>query len=378
MRIGIDASFIGTKKPTGLAVYTWNIVNELARLHNDIVLWTCEDYGFTIPQEHMRLVMQKWSFLGERRFMIRPFWMESILPQLIRREKIDILFSTVPGGMARCPVPHVVTVHDIIPVTYPVDHPPSVRWSFRKRLPLILRKSASIIADSEHTKRDIVDHFGLNPRNIHVIPLGYDTENFRPIDSPKTLAHYGLRKGEYIATVGNATFRKNHETLIVALGKIHERVPHRLVLAGPVSPEQERRLKSVARAHGVEDRLVFPGYVPYSDLPALYSGAALFAYISLYEGFGLPVLEAMACGTPVVASNTTSIPEVAGQAAILVDPVNCEEIAAAMDLILNDTNRRDSLRAAGLERVTCFSWEQAAKETLSVLQCAVKGKFQYE
>lgn len=371
MRIGIDASFIGTKKPTGLAVYTWNIVNELARLHDDIILWTSDDFGFNIPSDRIRNVMQFWSFLGEQRFMIRPFWMEYVLPYLVRREKVDVLFSTVPGGVSRCPVPHVITVHDIIPLTFPVDHPKSVQWNFRHRFPVFLKNAAGVIADSEYTKQDIMKHYGITDSHVTVIPLGYDTANFFPVDAPDTLHNYGLSRGQYIATVGNATFRKNHETLIAALGSIRDKIPHKLVFAGPVNRKQESRLRSVARRCGIEDRIIFPGYVRYDDLAALYSGAALFAYISLYEGFGLPVLEAMACGTPVVASNTTSIPEVAGDAAVLVDPADCTSVASAIMAIIDTPRQGDSLRMAGLERTKLFTWERTARETLAVLaSCA--------
>lgn len=373
MRIGIDASFIGTKKPTGLAVYTWNIVNELARLHDDIILWTSDDFGFNIPSDRVRKVMQFWSFLGEQRFMIRPFWMELVLPHLVRKEKVDVLFSTVPGGVSRCTVPHVITVHDIIPLTYPIDHPRSVQWNFKHRLPVFLNKAAAVIADSQYTKQDIIDNYGLADSHIRVVPLGYDSTNFFPVSEPHILEKYGLSSGEYIATVGNATFRKNHETLIEALGKVRDRVPQRLVFTGPVNGKQELRLRTVARRCGVEDRVVFPGYVPYGDLAALYSGAALFAYISLYEGFGLPVLEAMACGTPVIASSTTSIPEVAGNAAVLVDPGDSESVAAAIIAVISDSHRRVSMGNAGLERVRLYSWEQTARDTLAVLESSIRG-----
>jgi glycosyltransferase involved in cell wall biosynthesis len=374
MRIGIDASFIGTRKPTGLAVYTWNIVNELAKLHDDIILWTADDFGFTIPSDRIRHVMQMWSFLGEKRFMIRPFWMEFILPHLIRREKVDIVFSTVPGGISACQVPHVITVHDIIPLTYPVDHPRSVQWNFKRRLPVFLKNAAAVIADSDYTKQDIMNHYGVPASHVNVVYLGYDAANFYPVDAPATLEKFGLRRGEYIATVGNATFRKNHETLIAALGRVREKIPLRLVFAGPVNPEQESRLRSVARICGVEERICFPGYVPYEDLAALYSGAALFAYISLYEGFGLPVLEAMACGTPVLASNSTSVPEVAGDAALLVDPASADDVARAIQKIATDTGLRDKMIEDGLQRAKAFSWQQSAQEVLRTLTaCCQSG-----
>jgi glycosyltransferase involved in cell wall biosynthesis len=367
MRIGIDASFIGTKKPTGLAVYTWNIVNELARLHDDIILWTSDDFGFTIPPDRIRYVMQMWSFLGEKRFMIRPFWMEFVLPHLIRREKVDVLFTTVPGGMTRCPVPYVITVHDLIPLACPIEHSRSVQWNFKHRLPVFLKNAATVIADSEYTKQDIIKYLDIAASHINVVALGYDKSNFTPVDAPLTLEKYGLVRGTYIVTVGNATLRKNHETLIAALGKVRDKISHRLVIAGPVNSEQESRLISIARSCGVEDRIVFLGYVPYEDLAALYSGAGVFVYISLYEGFGLPIIEAMACGTPVIASASTSIPEVAGNAGILVDPKDKAVVAQALLHVLKDGVTREKLIAAGLEQAARFSWKKAAQEHLALL-----------
>lgn len=371
MRIGIDATFIGTEKPTGLAVYTRNVVNELAKLHDDVVLWTADDTGFSLPSERIRPVLREFAFLGQKRFMVRPLWMEFFFPGYLRKMGVDVLYSTVPGGMARCPVPHVVTVHDLTPITFPEDHPRSVQWNYMHRLPTLLKNAAAVIADSEHTKLDIINQYGLNPAHLRVIGLGYDVENFRPLGDQETLDRYGLRRRKYIIAVGSANRRKNLEMLIAALGKVRERLPHRLVLAGPLSPSQQLRLRETARKSGVEERLVFPGYVPYGELPALYVGAELFTYLSLYEGFGLPVLEAMACGTPVLASNTTSIPEVAGDAAVLVDPTDREAIAEALVKIVLHPESKLALSNAGLERVKYFSWQRTAKEVLGVLKSVV-------
>ncbi len=370
MKIGIDATFIGSEKPTGLAIYTRNIVNELLRLHEDLVLWSVDGTGFSLPQEQIRPVLEEFAFLGQNRFMVRPLWMECKFPGHIRKEKIDILFSTVPGGMWSCPVPHVVTVHDLTPLAVPGDSPKSVLLNYRYRLGRILERTAAIIADSSWTRDDICRFYNISQEKIQVIPLGYDRDLFMPRHNPELLANYGLQGIPYILAVGSDKPRKNLLRLVRSFGMMRNR-SHYLVLAGLHGNDAKKRIVEEALVSGAHHRIKFLDYVRDEDLPVLYSGATLFCYPSLYEGFGLPVLEAMACGTPVVASNATSIPEVAGQAAILVDPLDCEEIAGAMELILDDTNYRDSLRAAGLERVTCFSWEQAAKETLSLLQCAV-------
>jgi glycosyltransferase involved in cell wall biosynthesis len=370
MKIGIDATFIGSEKPTGLAVYTRNIVNGLLKLQEDIVLWTADSSGFDVPRERIRPVLEEFTFLGQNRFIVRPAWMELFFPGHIRKERIDILFSTVPGGMRSCPVPHVVTVHDLTPLTVPGDSPKCVQLNYRYRLRKILERSASIIAVSAWTRDDICRLYDIPREKIHVIPLGYDRNLFRPKTNLELLTTYGLHDIPYILAVGSDKPRKNLLRLVRSFGMMQDR-SHCLVLVGLHGAAAKKRIFEESSAYGVSDRIIFLEYVRDEDLPHLYSGSTLFCYPSLYEGFGLPVLEAMACGAAVVAANITSIPEVAGQAAILVDPMDCEEIAAAMDLILNDTNRRESLRVAGLERATCFSWEQAAKETLLVLQQAV-------
>lgn len=370
MRIGIDATFIGSEKPTGLAKYTRNIVNELVKLQADIVLWTADDAGFYVPKERIHPVLDEFAFLGQNRFIVRPVWMELRFPGLIKKEHIDILFSTVPGGMWSCPVPHVVTVHDLTPLAFPGDSPTSVQLNYRYRLGKILERTEAIIADSAWTRDDICRFYSIQPEKIQVIPLGYDRDLFVPRDGRELPANYGLQGISYILAVGSDKPRKNLLRLVRSFGMM-QNDSHCLVLAGLHGGDAKKRIMEEAATHGVGDRIRFLDYVREEDLPLLYSGATLFCYPSLYEGFGLPVLEAMACGTPVVASNTTSIPEVAGQAAVLVDPTECEEIAAAMDSIINDTDRRSRLRAAGLDHVTRFRWEQAARDTLSVLDSCV-------
>jgi len=374
MKIGIDATFIGSEKPTGLGVYTRNIVNELLKLNDDMVLWSSDGGGFNLPQERMRPVLERFRFLGQNRFLVRPVWMELKFPALIQREKIDVLFSTVPGGMWACPVPHVVSVHDLTPLAVPGDSPKAVQLNYRYRLGKILERSAAIIAISASTKDDICRFYQIPPEKIQVVHLAYDKELFQPRHCPEVLGNYGLQGVPYILSVGSDMSRKNLLRLARSFAALRNH-SHCLVLAGLHSPEVKKRLlaEAAAVAQGAELRIRFLDYVRDKDLPVLYSGATLFCYPSLYEGFGLPVLEAMACGTAVVASNTTSIPEVAGQAALLVDPTDCEALAAALDAVLDDAGRREAMRAAGLKQVTSFSWQRAAQEILSVLQGAVRS-----
>jgi glycosyltransferase involved in cell wall biosynthesis len=265
-------------------------------------------------------------------------------------------------------VPHVVTVHDLIPLTFPADAPRSVRWNFRHRLPAILGNAQKIIAVSRHTKQDVIEHYRLPPDKIHVVGEGYALDHFRPDVDLAVLVKYGLQPKKYVLYVGNSSARKNVLHLIKAFGRVKDLVPHRLVLAGSKYPHERRALVDEISRTGLADRVLLLDYVPYSELPALYAGADLFAFLSLYEGFGLPVLEAMACGTPVLTSSTTSLPEVAADAGLLADPLSIEDIAGKLQSVLLDPKKKEQAAAAGLARCRLFRWSSAAREIYGILQ----------
>jgi glycosyltransferase involved in cell wall biosynthesis len=368
MRIGIDATICFSKKPTGLGFYTVNIVNELAKLHEDLVVWTVNDARFDLGPEKIRKVMQPFRFAGDMLYQIRPFWLSMVLPRMIRAEKIDVLFSTVPSAVPRAPVPHVLTVLDLIPLTFPGETPWPVALNYRYRIPDILRSASSLITISDYSKRDVMRFFNISQEIIHTVYCGYDSRNFSPRPSPEILGHYGLTPQTYMLYVGNASPRKNLHTLIRAFGLIKSTVPHSLVLCGSKSARERRQLISLISSLGLQNRVMLLDYVPYRDLPYLYSGASLFIYPSLYEGFGLPVLEAMACGTPVITSRTTSLPEVAGDAALLIDPLNAVEIARSLSLVLCDPGQAERMSAAGIRRAGKFSWRKGAENVLSILK----------
>jgi glycosyltransferase involved in cell wall biosynthesis len=373
MRIGIDATMIFDSNPTGFGIYSINIVNELSKLHDDLVIWTIDDSNLRIPKNNVRKVLQSFGFMGKNLYQLRPFWVEFVLPRLIREERINVLYSTIPGELQYCPVPQLVTVHDLIPITFPNDAPFGVRWNYKYRIPLILKNSSAIIVDSEHTKKDVLRCYGINPEKIHTVYLGYDPHHFSPRHDSAVLERYGLEFKKYILSVGNAQPRKNLIRLLEAFADIKEKIPHTLVLLGPKASRDLRRLKTHIDKLRVNDRVMLLNYISYEELPVLYSGAVLFAYLSLYEGFGLPVIEAMACGTPVIASNTTSIPEVAGEAAILVDPTNTEIIAKKILEILLNQDKLNELASKGLKHCAQFSWKKAAKSISSILKEIGRG-----
>jgi len=271
----------------------------------------------------------------------------------------------------------VLTVHDLIFLLFPEYHLPLNKWFLNRFMPLFVRRAHAIIAVSQCTKDDLIRHYTVPSEKITVVYEGVDAR-FQPVTDLDTLtrvrARYSLPE-RYVLYVGTIEPRKNLNTLLEAFAGLKERPATcdlrpatcdlRLVIVGKTGWLYEgffRRLREL----GLEDQVIFPGFVPDEDLPAIYSAAELFVFPSLYEGFGLPPLEAMACGTPVVVSNTSSLPEVVGEAGLMVDPRDVRALAEAMERVLTDEHLRAELTANGLERARQFTWERAAQETMEV------------
>jgi glycosyltransferase involved in cell wall biosynthesis len=368
MRIGIDATICSSSRPTGHGIYAINLINALSKIHDDIVVWTLDDTGMTTEPRQTRKVMQALHFLGGKSYLLRPFWVEYALPRQLKKEGVDVLFSMVPSALSQSPVPHVVTVLDLIPLTFPGEIAKTVSWNYRYRLPAILKHAEALVAISEHTKREVENYYRIDPVKIHTVYLGYDHAHFRPHTDLEALHRYGLEQHGYLLYVGNASPRKNLTTLVKAYSKISSQISHKLVLCGSKTMTETKQIRDLIAKYRLEGKILLLDYVPYADLPVLYGGASLFVYVSLSEGFGLPVLEAMACGTPVLCSNTTSIPEVAGDAAVLLDPTDHDNMAKEIAKTVLDERRLQELSDAGLQRCKRFSWGKTAQQVLSVLK----------
>lgn len=287
-----------------------------------------------------------------------------------RRRRLDLVHD--PTGTAPLMLTNarrVVTIHDVIPYIYPKTSSRLDRLIYRLWLPLAVRHLDAVITDSECSRRDILTHLPVHPDKVTVVPIAA-SPRYRPLDRTQTapvLARLGLTV-PYILYVGSVEPRKNVSRLLEAFARLRADAPgYRLVIVGAGRWKTTPIFKTVARL-GLEPYVSFTGYVAEEDLPALYAGAALFVFPSLYEGFGLPVLEAMACGTPVVTSNVSSLPEVAGDAALPVNPFDVETIADAMRRVLADPALAAHLRERGLARARQFSWERTARETLAVYE----------
>jgi glycosyltransferase involved in cell wall biosynthesis len=263
----------------------------------------------------------------------------------------------------------VFTLYDLTFLKFPEAHLPLNRWYSRLMAPRGLRASTAVIAISDSTKRDAVAAYGLPADHIQVIPLGVDAR-FRPVDS---VAAEGIRSryrlpDRFLLAVGTIEPRKNLITLLNVYHSLVDAVPDvKLVIVGKRGWRADAFYDRI-RELGLGDRVILPGFVPDDDLPAIYSCAEALAFPSIYEGFGLPVLEAMACGTPVVCSNTSSMPEVAGQAAVLLAPDDVRGWTLALHQIVTDAPFRFDLRQRGLARAARFTWESTARQTQAVYE----------
>jgi len=304
------------------------------------------------------------------RGLIRVGWS---LARAANRARIDGLHVqyTAPLGYRG---PLVVTVHDLSYVRVPESFPVALRMALRALVPWSLRRAARIITDSEFSRRDIVAQYGIGPDKVVVTSLAAHPR-FRPQTSEEiatTLAPYRLRPG-FLFSLGRLNRRKNLERLLQAYGEIRTtcgmEIP--LVIGGRLDygfQEVLRRSPLAGETSGV--RLV--GLIPDAALPAFYAAAACLVYPSLFEGFGLPVLEAMACGTPVIASSRSALPELVGDAGLLVDPENVAALSHAMARIMSDPDLGQELGRRGVERSRQYSWAETARRTLTVYREAVE------
>lgn len=364
MLIGIDASRAVAVHPTGTEIYSRRLIQALLALESS--------HRFRL---YFRSPPPAGDFAGAELCAI-PFprlWTHLRLSWEIARHPPDVLF--VPAHVLPLVHPRasLVTVHDLGYLYFPEAHP----WRQRLYLDLSTRWNARatthILADSEATKADMVTRYGTPPNKITVAYPGLD-ETLAPVRDPAAIetvkARYGIA-GDYFLYLGTLQPRKNLARIVAAFATLTTRSPGhptpQLVLAGKRGWLYDDLFAQVRRV-GLEGHVLFPGYVPAEDKAALISGALAFVFPSLYEGFGLPVLEAQACGCPVITGATSSLPEVAGDAALLVNPHDTPSIAAAMQRIAADPVLRENLIERGFANARRFSWTACAQSVLSLLE----------
>lgn len=368
MRIGIDSRGLLHPQKTGLEWYETHLLKALSKidLKNEYWLYLNRDLKETFPPNFKKRVLF-WPLMGFNQVR---------LPLDFLFFKPDVFFFPVLVRPFYCPCKSVVMVHDLNFLI----HPESYSFLSKTRLVLSVRmavkKSDQIITPSNFTKNEVIKYYGVPSSKINVIYEGYDAELFRP--SPPSLikqikTKYGLSFPYIIHIAGRFQKHKNTEKLIEAFYflKKNKKIKHKLVILGKKDKSVESHYPHslrLAKKLKIDQEVLFLGYLPEEDLPPLLTGASVFVFPSLYEGFGLPPLEAMACGTPVVASNTSSMPEIIQDDGILIDPQNVQEIADAIFQVISSPTLSAEIKEKGFKKAQEFSWEKCAKETLAVLE----------
>ncbi|MBI5467697.1 MAG: glycosyltransferase family 4 protein [Deltaproteobacteria bacterium] len=365
MRITIDARMISY---TGIGRYIQNLVENLAKIDGK------NRYSITVNGGDEAEIPAVENLKVFKTRVIIPVYSikeQVLLPMEMNRSGPDLLHYPSFNMPLVNSKPVIATIHDLI-YYLNRDACPNLaaylyaRFMFKKAVK-IARK---IITVSEFTKSELLEHLGVGPEKVTVIHNGVSSL-YRPIAIERqaaVLSKYGIRGG-YIFYAGNHQPRKNLMRLVQAFSALKNK-DHQLVLTGKIDPRRAD-LYNAVNEKGLEGRVLFIGAVPENDLPALYSGATVFAFPSLSEGFGLPPLESMACGTPVVSSNATSLPEVVGDAGVLVDPADIASIKDGIEKVLASPALRSELKEKGLMRVKKFSWQTAAEKTLKVYEEAL-------
>ncbi len=368
MRIAIDAHSVGTQLG-GNETYATNLIEALAEIDSQ------NQYTvFVTKRTAMDRFANRWPNVSAR--ITAPHTPLIRIPLTLsgelRRHPVDVLHVqyTAPP-FSPCPV--VVNIHDLSFEHLPETFKRRSRMQLRMTVRRSARQAAEILALSDYARHDIITTYKISPDKVTVVPLAA-AAHFIPVEDTKKLQQvrqtYGIQ-GDYILSVGSIQPRKNLTRLLQAYALLRAAEPAgklpQLVIVGKHAWLYAETVRAVNEL-GLANHVVLTGYIPDEDLPPLYSGAVGFVYPSYFEGFGLPPLEAMKCGTPVIVGNRTSLPEVVGDAAILVDPFSTEEIERAMSRLINDASLRSSLRAKGLERAKLFDWRETARQTLSVYE----------
>jgi len=366
MKIGIDLHTFNDFMQ-GSRTYTYNVAKNLVEqdAENEYHLYFANRAISTPPCLERPNVHKKVIFPNGR--LLR---LSLVFPLMLRLHDIDVFHCNYIGPPFM-KTPYIVTLHDILHEEYPQFFPGKMRFLMSLLYPFSARHAAKVITVSEYSKKAIVRLYGVPDENVVVIPNGVADE-FRPVTDTDRIVRVKQRYGipvalKYILYVGRLEPRKNITGLLNAyhgLKKEH-RVEHVLVIAGMKDFLYDNIFKTV-QCLGLTEEVIFTGRVEQRDLATLYSGAELFVYPSFGEGFGIPPLEAMACGVPVITSNTTSLPEVIDDAGIMIDPWNDNELARAMLAVMENVNLQDELKEKGIKRARLFSWKNSAAKVLKV------------
>lgn len=363
MKIGVMLRTMDEKQ--GIGIYTQSLMDHLVPLDrkNEYVLF------YRNPEFLGRYA--QYDNVTEK-VVTAPnklIWDQVKIPRAAHREGVDVIFHTKFTLPLFAKMKTIMVLHGSEWFVYPKAYPLSDRASIKVLMPLYCKKANHIIANSEMTKRDFVNILGVEQDKIDTIHFGFDSR-FKQVSDPDFLERIRERyclPEKFILFVGRIYPGKNFGNLLKAYSKLHTRVSHKIVIVGHPRWGYQDEFDQI-EALGLQEKIHFTGWVPQEDLVAFYNLADLFVHPSFYEGFGLPLIEAMACGCPVVSSNGGAVPEIVDDAALLIDPNSPHEMSEAILRVLTESDLRQMLISKGLCRAKGFSWETCARKTLAVIE----------
>ena len=372
VHIGLNAHLLSLRQSYRGAGISWCIINllrNLGRVSPDFFQYSAflSDQVFQEPSLRLHL-----SRLPTHRPVVRILWEQFIQPLALRRAGVDLLHALAFVAPLAAPCPFIVTVYDLSFLRYPEAFRPLNRWYLTQFTAHSVKRARAVITISESTRQDVINFLGVSPDRVYPVYCGTD-QKFRPLPAPEVEAFKKARQlpDNFILYLGTLEPRKNVDGLIRAYAHWREREPAAppLIVAGGKG-WYYNKIFELVESLNLAEAIHFPGYISHEELPLWYNAASLFVYPSFFEGFGLPVLEAMACGTPVITSTVSSLPEVAGRdgAARLVNPTEHETLAEAMARLMADADLRASMSERGLAQAAKFRWEKTARETVAIYQ----------
>lgn len=358
-----------------MQVYLENLLDELLRIDE-----ANQYFIFCNKENYNKFLSKKWNAekircsVSSGLSISKTLWEQFILPLQSRKHSLDLLFSPAYIAPLNINCKSIATIHCVKYIHYPQDFDAITLKILRFLISRTSKKCDSIITVSNYTKNELAEHFGVSVSKINVIPISAG----RYFNSSNSLSEnlsgkYGIRN-KFILSVASTKSHKNLQNLTEAFISLKEKeqIEHQLVLVGDKRPLLKNDWFS-GKFSKWKDDIIFTGFVPNNELPQLYRNADLFVFVSRYESFGIPVIEAMSCGTPVVASTVSALPEVAGGCALLADPDNVDDIVQKMKNLIEDKKLKNELVSEGLKYVKQFSWERTAIETLNVFNKAMNS-----
>ncbi|HCW54281.1 MAG TPA: glycosyltransferase family 1 protein [Clostridium sp.] len=374
MKFAIDARGAFLYHGTGIGTYTDNLISQMINLDSkdEFTLFCSAKYNPNYNKDNTHIIFSSGKH--------GTFYEKYYFPNSLEKNNID-LYHIPQNGIGfefNSKTTTVVTIHDLIPYIMPETVGKGYLERFLRDMPSIISNSDAIITVSEYSKKDILKFFSFYPEEkIFVTPLAANS-NFRPLDKKECQLYVNKTYNidtPYILYLGGFSSRKNAFGIIKAFNKIYKSLnkPYKLLLGGSLKDEGNRIFEYV-KNNNLDDKIIFCGYIEDNILPVLYSGCDAFVYPSLYEGFGLPPLEAMSCKAPVITSNISSIPEVTGDAAILINPAKDDELESSIVTLLNSDSLKSQYSEKGYKRSLEFSWENTAKKTLEVYAEIISSK----